>query len=1200
MEQLKMSIRAVLQSAKNGVEASCFEDQYRSLTKENLYYKQYGFHSVEELMASLPDTVRIVYQRGVLVYRAVITDSTLHLQKLISRQKSAPTRNSKPLPNKRRPFSANENLPSHNTNNNNNNNNNNKYHHHHQHHHHHHYRYEDNRKKYPNVRVTVDSCGRGGGGVGGGGGGQQVHYRGGGGGDVKRCVEMGGGDLNANKHQDAKSGLYVSKSNRMFEKAMKAISSNEVPHGLVPPRFQKLKNSPPAPELVKGRQEHLLKSNKVPDGKKYFECLLDHVKRNSLPFASDLQYFENGFFCSFQIDNEVFKSSACFVNEEEAQYSAGKQACERLGLDPGLMADEQELKDRVQQIVLQNGLWLMKLTDTYEETFQVKAPDNLLDLVRSWTDLFRIEQACATQMEIVYPVKTPLVIFTGKEIVIENASLLPVGDTVAVYVVFIYSPCHFYVHLESTCMKDIDKELEEHCQKCGVDLKSLEVGGYCAAQYTDNDAWYRAQILSLHPDKHQVEIYYVDYGNVETVPIDRITKLPSLTSQYPAQAVLCSLYQLEPLQDEAGFEESKQIFSQFCENQLNARTVLIDDKNVCQVILHEVSPVSESDRSINDLLVSSELAHFSQVGPPDKPPPPNEPAPLLLPCERFWDVYVCFLSSLTDIIVRIVGENYSERLVELEAEIMKWFPEDAEDSIVEGDICAAKVDDSVHRVKVLHMDQRKTVECLFLDHGDSDRLALCRLRKLDPSLNYLPYQAIPCYLVGLEQHSCNFPAIERLMDMALGKTCVAEAVTKDNKIYAVLYDTSGDDDININKTIAEFAESEGCDLISSLAHDGSESLSSLSLSELSLKSTTTLENVMKPSGTRESLSSPTASSSSSSSTSISSSSNHPSPVGGGPDFNSFTPPTPSPHNTTTTNTNTTNTTTPTATAIATHHHHNNNNNAITATTTTTTTAAAATTTNKTSGSGPHGDTGFPVSVSSERPSATSPDSRLSAAPPTAHQGSGGWSRTEYLKLKAPGQFKMAPLPEVTFVYIEYITSPATFRIIPFDFLSKRDQFTASVTERMNTTPLVSLTEKDIQLNHLYTTCVDGCWYRVVPLNVNCGSYLVRYADYGGFNFHDPEDLLPLPAEFWNLPYQSVTCKLHNLVPYKGEIWSEAAKYKFHQLVANKCFACIVKEAKKKQASGDVVPVVLIDTSGEEDVCIDEVMVALRYAKYEVV
>ncbi|GAB1599310.1 tudor domain-containing protein 7-like isoform X2 [Argonauta hians] len=1177
MEQLKINIRAVLQSAKNGVDASCFEDQYKSLTKENLYYKQYGYQSVEELMTNLPDTVKITYQRGAMVYRAVITDSTLHLQKLISRQKSAPARKSKPLPNKRRPLFANENFPNSNNNNNNsnnnnnNNNNNNKYH-----------RYEDNRKKYNNVHVTVDSCMRG-------GSGHQVNVRS----DVKRSIEMGGGDIdaNCNKHQGAKSELYASKSNRVFKKSIKTISSNEVSHGLMPSRLQKLKNSPQAPELVKEKQEHLLKSNKVPDGKKYFECLLDYVKKNSLPFARDMQCFENGFFCSFQIDNQVFKSSACFFNEEEAQYSAGKQACERLGLDPDQICDEQELKDRVQQIVVQNGLWLMKLKNTYEESFQLKAPDNLHDLVRSWTDLFKIEQACSSQMEIVYPVNTSLVIFTGKEIVIEDASLLPVGETVVVYVVFIYSPCHFYVHLESTCIKDIDKELDNHCKKCAVDIKSLEVGGFCAAQYTDNDVWYRARILSIQPDKHQVEIYYVDYGNIEIVSIDRITKLPSLTSQYPAQAVLCSLYQLEPLQDEAGLEESKQGFSQFCENQLNARTVLIDDNNVCQVILHEVASPSDSERSINDLLISSELAHFSQVGPPDKPPP-NEPAPLMLPSERFWDVYVCFLSSLTDIIVRIVGENYSEQLLELETEIMKWFPEDAKDRINEGDICAAKIDGLVHRVKVLHMDHRKTVECLFLDHGDSDRLALCCLRKLDPSLNYLPYQAIPCYLVGLEQHSCNLTAIEKLMDMALGKTCVAEAINKDNKIYAVLYDTSGDDDININKTIAEFVKSKGCDLISSLAHNGSESMSSLSLSKLSLKSTTTLENLMKPPGTQESLSLLTASSSSSR--------NPPSLVGGGPDFNSFTPPMPSPHNTNTSMTSkitTTTTTTPTTTNHHHYHHHHNNNSAVT----TNTAKTRGITTSSYSGVEPYGGSGLLVSRSSDQPSVNSPESSLLAGPLTnsSYQATSGWSRIEYLKLKAPGQFKMAPLPEVTFVYVEYVTSPTIFRIIPFDFLSKRDQFTASITEKMNTTPLVTLTEKDILLNHLYTTCVDGCWYRVVPINVNfCGSYLVKYADYGGFDFHDTEDLFPLPTKFWNLPYQSVTCKLHNFVPFRGEMWSEAAKYKFHELVANKCFACIVKETMD-QASGDVVSVVLMDTSGEEDVCVDEVLIALKYGKHKV-
>jgi len=44
------------------------------------------------------------------------------------------------------------------------------------------------------------------------------------------------------------------------------------------------------------------------------------------------------------------------------------------------------------------------------------------------------------------------------------------------------------------------------------------------AQYTDDDQWYRASIISQEQDG-QYRVFYVDYGNSETIPVDRIRAL---------------------------------------------------------------------------------------------------------------------------------------------------------------------------------------------------------------------------------------------------------------------------------------------------------------------------------------------------------------------------------------------------------------------------------------------------------------------------------------------------------------------------------------------------------------------------------------------------------------------------------------------------------------------------------------------------
>lgn len=45
-----------------------------------------------------------------------------------------------------------------------------------------------------------------------------------------------------------------------------------------------------------------------------------------------------------------------------------------------------------------------------------------------------------------------------------------------------------------------------------------------AARYSIDDTWYRAKIISL-PESRMVTIYYIDYGNSETLPWDQLRVL---------------------------------------------------------------------------------------------------------------------------------------------------------------------------------------------------------------------------------------------------------------------------------------------------------------------------------------------------------------------------------------------------------------------------------------------------------------------------------------------------------------------------------------------------------------------------------------------------------------------------------------------------------------------------------------------------
>lgn len=64
-----------------------------------------------------------------------------------------------------------------------------------------------------------------------------------------------------------------------------------------------------------------------------------------------------------------------------------------------------------------------------------------------------------------------------------------------------------------------------------------------AARYTIDGVWYRAKILSL-PEPRMVTVHYIDFGNSETLPWDRLRVLDkSLIAIPPIVSQIIYLYE---------------------------------------------------------------------------------------------------------------------------------------------------------------------------------------------------------------------------------------------------------------------------------------------------------------------------------------------------------------------------------------------------------------------------------------------------------------------------------------------------------------------------------------------------------------------------------------------------------------------------------------------------------------------------------
>lgn len=121
-------------------------------------------------------------------------------------------------------------------------------------------------------------------------------------------------------------------------------------------------------------------------------------------------------------------------------------------------------------------------------------------------------------------------------------------QTQEVFASCIVGPLYFWCQFSSSEeLKSISSLAQEVGQSQG-DLSvsvSLDPGSPCLALFSDDNQWYRAQVMHRYDNK--LHVVFIDYGNEADVEVKSVRPLPRALRQRPPQAFLCSL---------GGFDES--------------------------------------------------------------------------------------------------------------------------------------------------------------------------------------------------------------------------------------------------------------------------------------------------------------------------------------------------------------------------------------------------------------------------------------------------------------------------------------------------------------------------------------------------------------------------------------------------------------------------------------------------------------------
>uniref|UniRef100_A0A8C8RFV6 Tudor domain-containing protein 7 n=1 Tax=Pelusios castaneus TaxID=367368 RepID=A0A8C8RFV6_9SAUR len=178
--------------------------------------------------------------------------------------------------------------------------------------------------------------------------------------------------------------------------------------------------------------------------------------------------------------------------------------------------------------------------------------------------------------------------------------------------------------------------------------------------------------------------------------------------------------------------------------------------------------------------------------------------PLVIPAETSPSVLVVELNNTNEVVIRYVGKDYSAAQELMEDEMKEYYSQNPTillmQSVSIGQLVAVHAEeDAWLRAQITSLENNRIKVC-YVDYGFSEIIENNKVYKLGKHFYSLPFQATKCKLAGLEVFYDDPVLVKTVETQTCGKIFAVEILEKSDIPLVVLYDTSGEDDININVT----------------------------------------------------------------------------------------------------------------------------------------------------------------------------------------------------------------------------------------------------------------------------------------------------------------------------------------------------------------------------------------------------------------
>lgn len=260
-------------------------------------------------------------------------------------------------------------------------------------------------------------------------------------------------------------------------------------------------------------------------------------------------------------------------------------------------------------------------------------------------------------------------------------------------------------------------------------------GELICAKFSEDNTWYRAEVIQVKGHGEGAHVRFIDYGNVDDVGAENMSALPEALLAYPVMGVKCLLEGVGPTAPGCQWDES-----------------LLKPFQLWRVTLHgkDTIPYSvelfdkDSGTSLNATLASSAsfVSQNSRKGVMNL-------RNVKIPERDRIRIQVTDAVDCDHVNVQILEDDYILDLARLTEELSHIEP--AGVGCQPGDIVCAKYshDDKWYRAVALESTSQG-VKVRFIDYGNMETLPADRIAPVTDSLMQFPIMVVSCLLSGVD------------------------------------------------------------------------------------------------------------------------------------------------------------------------------------------------------------------------------------------------------------------------------------------------------------------------------------------------------------------------------------------------------------------------------------------------------------------